>query len=261
MNRRLFLNIFICLVFCALSFSCQNGEKDAAAVKNETVVSEEKESVESAANTVDTTVSEASKNGFVVLTDVVPDAILEIRYFSTFNFMGVRVDGYNAPIAYLTKEAADSLKAVSDDVKAMGYRLKIFDAYRPQCAVDHFVRWSHEASDTLMKRYFYPDIDKPRLFEEGYIAKKSRHTCGSTIDLTLFDMNTEKEVDMGSPFDWLGEESHPDYAGVTPEQHKNRMILRDAMLRHGFRGISTEWWHFVLKNEPYPDTYFTFVIE
>ena len=175
--------------------------------------------------------------------------------------MGVRVDGYNAPIAYLTKEAADSLRAVSDDVKAMGYRLKIFDAYRPQCAVDHFVRWSKEASDTLMKRYFYPDIDKPRLFEEGYIAKKSRHSTGSTVDLTLFDMNTEKEVDMGSPFDWLGEESHPDYAEVTPEQHRNRMILKDAMLRHGFRSITTEWWHFTLKNEPYPDTYFTFVIE
>ena len=259
MNRRTFIYIIICLLLNGIVLSCKNKENGRDVVENEDT--NNIAAVESEETIADTTVSEASKNGFVVLTDVVPDAILEIRYFSTFNFMGVRVDGYNAPIAYLTKEAADSLKAVSDDVKAMGYRLKIFDAYRPQCAVDHFVRWSHEASDTLMKRYFYPDIDKPRLFEEGYIAKKSRHACGSTIDLTLFDMNTEKEVDMGSPFDWLGEESHPDYAGVTPEQHKNRMILRDAMLRHGFRGISTEWWHFVLKNEPYPDTYFTFVIE
>ncbi|MBO4615477.1 MAG: M15 family metallopeptidase [Bacteroidales bacterium] len=257
MNKRRLLNVIASLALCVLAFSCQNKE-NTNVTEEETVVKEEATSVEPAA---DTTVSEALKNGFVVVTDVVPDAILEIRYFSTFNFMGVRVDGYNAPIAYLTKEAADSLKAVSDDVKAMGYRLKIYDAYRPQCAVDHFVRWSQEAADTLMKRYFYPDIDKPRLFEEGYIAKKSRHTCGSTIDLTLFDMNTEKEVDMGSPFDWLGEESHPDYPGVTPEQHKNRMILRDAMVRHGFRGISTEWWHFVLKNEPYPNTYFTFPIE
>lgn len=258
MNKRILLYAIVSLAMCVLVISCQNKE-NASVTEPETEVKEEVTTVET--TKADTTVSEASKNGFVVVTDVVPDAILEIRYFSTFNFMGVRVDGYNAPIAYLTKEAADSLKAVSDDVKAMGYRLKIFDAYRPQCAVDHFVRWSQEASDTLMKRYFYPDIDKPRLFEEGYIAKKSRHTCGSTIDLTLFDMNTEKEVDMGSPFDWLGEESHPDYAGVTPEQHKNRMILRDAMVRHGFRGISTEWWHFVLKNEPYPNTYFTFVIE
>ena len=257
MNTKCLFSVIISLIFSVLVISCQNKE-NAAVSEKENAVKEEVSPVEAPA---DTTVSEASKNGFVVVTDVVPDAILEIRYFSTFNFMGVRVDGYNVPIAYLTKEAADSLKAVSDDVKAMGYRLKIFDAYRPQCAVDHFVRWSHEASDTLMKRYFYPDIDKPRLFEEGYIAKKSRHTCGSTIDLTLFDMNTEKEVDMGSPFDWLGEESHPDYAGVTPEQHKNRMILRDAMVRHGFRGISTEWWHFVLKNEPYPNTYFTFPIE
>ncbi len=257
MNTKCLFSVIISLIFSVMAVSCQNKE-NVAASENENAVKEEVVSEEASS---DTTVSEASKNGFVVVTDVVPDAILEIRYFSTFNFMGVRVDGYNAPIAYLTKEAADSLKAVSDDVKAMGYRLKIFDAYRPQCAVDHFVRWSQEASDTLMKRYFYPDIDKPRLFEEGYIAKKSRHTCGSTIDLTLFDMNTEKEVDMGSPFDWLGEESHPDYPGVTSEQHKNRMILRDAMLRHGFRGISTEWWHFVLKNEPYPNTYFTFPIE
>ena len=259
MRTKTFLNVVISLALCGLMFSCKNNEKNTVVEENketEAVVEEV-----NAENTADTIVSEASKAGFVVVTDVVPDAILEIRYFSTFNFMGVRVDGYNAPIAYLTKEAADSLKAVSDDVKAMGYRLKIYDAYRPQCAVDHFVRWSQEASDTLMKRYFYPDIDKPRLFEEGYMAKKSRHTTGSTIDLTLFDMNTEKDVDMGSPFDWLGEESHTDYAGVTPEQHKNRMILRDAMLRHGFRGISTEWWHFVLKNEPYPDTYFTFPIE
>ena len=259
MNTKHFWSIVVCCILCGLALSCQNKEN------NNNV--EEKDdasnaiTTETTQNAADTSMSEAEKNGFVVLTDVVPDAILEIRYFSTFNFMGVRVDGYNAPIAYLTKEAADSLKAVSDDVKAMGYRLKIFDAYRPQCAVDHFVRWSKEASDTLMKRYFYPDIDKPRLFEEGYIAKKSRHTTGSTVDLTLFDMNKEKEVDMGSPFDWLGEESHPDYEGVTPEQHQNRMILREAMLRHGFRAISTEWWHFTLKNEPYPDTYFTFVIE
>ena len=175
MKARTFFSVSILLMLCGLLFSCKNNEKNSAVEENkktEAVVEEG-----NAENTADTTVSEASKAGFVVVTDVVPDAILEIRYFSTYNFMGVRVDGYNAPIAYLTKEAADSLKAVSDDVKAMGYRLKIFDAYRPQCAVDHFVRWSQEASDTLMKRYFYPDIDKPRLFEEGYIAKKSRHTC------------------------------------------------------------------------------------
>ena len=201
------------------------------------------------------------KSGFVRITDVVPDVILEIRYYGTYNFMGKRIDGYEAPTAWLTCEAADSLKAVSDELVQKGYRLKIYDAYRPQCAVDHFVRWSQDPTDTLTKRYFYPMLDKPVLFEQEYIYEKSGHTRGSTVDLTLFDMNTEKEVDMGGTFDWFGEESHPDYKGITPEQFANRMILRDAMLRHGFKPLESEWWHFTLKNEPYPDTYFNFPVQ
>lgn len=198
---------------------------------------------------------------FVNLTDVVPDAILEIRYYSTYNFVGARVDGYLEPVALLTRQAADSLRAVSDDLKKQGYRLKIYDAYRPQCAVDHFVRWAADVNDTLMKPYFYPDVPRDRLFELGYIAKKSGHTRGSTVDLTLFDMATEKEVDMGGTFDWFGLESHPDYRGITPEQYHNRMILREAMLRHGFKPIGEEWWHFTLKDEPFPNTYFTFPVK
>ena len=197
---------------------------------------------------------------FVSLTEAVPDAILEIRYFGTYNFVGSRIDGYLAPTALLTQEAADSLKAVSDDVMKLGYRLKIYDAYRPQCAVDHFVRWSEDPADTLAKRFFYPMLDKPVLFEQDYIMAKSGHTRGSTVDLTLFDMDTEKEVDMGGTFDWFGEESHPDYTGITPVQYANRMVLRDAMLRHGFKPLDSEWWHFTLRNEPYPDTYFTFPV-
>ena len=197
---------------------------------------------------------------FVSLTEAVPDAILEIRYFSTYNFVGERIDGYLAPTALMTREAADSLRAVSDDVIKLGYRLKIYDAYRPQCAVDHFVRWASDVSDTTMRQYFYPDVDKSLLFEEGYIAEKSGHTRGSTVDLTLFDMTTEKEVDMGGTFDWFGEESHPDYMDITPEQYANRMILREAMLRHGFKPLEEEWWHFTLKDEPYPDTYFKFPV-
>ena len=199
-------------------------------------------------------------SGFVPITDVVPDVILEIRYYGTYNFIGTRIDGYDAPTAWLTRQAADSLKIVSDELKARGYRLKIYDAYRPQCAVDHFVRWAADVPDTLMKRYFYPDVDKSRLFELEFIMEKSGHTRGSTVDLTLFDMTTEKDVDMGGPFDWFGEESHPDYTGITPEQYANRMILRDAMLRHGFKPLDSEWWHFTLKDEPYPDTYFTFPV-
>ena len=210
---------------------------------------------------------------FVNLADAVPDAILEIRYYSTYNFVGTRVDGYLEPIALLTHQAADSLRAVSDDLKQMGYRLKIFDAYRPQCAVDHFVRWGADVNDTLMKPYFYPDVPRNKLFELGYIAKKSGHTRGSTVDLTLFDMTTEKEVDMGGTFDWFGRESHTDFGGnldtgeykandrITAEQFHNRMILREAMLRHGFKPIDEEWWHFTLKNEPFPKTYFTFPVK
>ena len=199
---------------------------------------------------------------FVSVTDVVPDAILEIRYFGTYNFVGERIDGYKAPTALLTKEAAAALKAVSDDVMAQGYRLKIYDAYRPQCAVDHFVRWAANVSDTRMKPYFYPNLDKSVLFEQEYIMAKSGHTRGSTVDLTLFDMRTEKEVDMGGTFDWFGRESHPDYKeGITPEQYANRMILREAMLRHGFKPLDTEWWHFTLIDEPFPARYFNFPVE
>lgn len=220
----------------------------------------------------------ADSSDFVVITDVIPDVILEIRYYSTYNFVGQRIDGYLAPTAMLTREAADSLRAVSDDVMAMGYRLKIYDAYRPQCAVDHFVRWAEDVEDLAMMPYFYPNVEKSRLFELDYIMAKSGHTRGSTVDLTLVDMATGKDVDMGGPFDWFGEESHPDFCGdpetgiydasactsplkITAEQFANRMILRSAMIRHGFKTLDSEWWHFTLKNEPYPDTYFTFPIE
>ena len=214
---------------------------------------------------------------FVTLTEAVPDAILEIRYFSTYNFVGDRIDGYLAPTALLTRAAADSLRAVSEDVMRLGYRLKVYDAYRPQEAVDHFVRWAADVKDTRMKTYFYPELRKQVLFKQGYIAEKSGHTRGSTVDLTLFDMMTEKEVDMGGTFDWFGPESHPDFCGnpetgvydakagakrrgLTEQQFRNRMILREAMLRHGFRPIDEEWWHFTLKEEPFPDTYITFPV-
>lgn len=216
---------------------------------------------------------------FVTLTDAVPDAILEIRYFGTYNFVGTRIDGYEEPTALLTKKAAEALKAVSDDVMAQGYRLKIYDAYRPQKAVDHFVRWASDLTDTKMKPYFYPDLNKNVLFKQDYIAEKSGHTRGSTVDLTLFDMKTEKEVDMGGTFDWFGPESHPDFCGnpetgkytgnnrkspagrsITAKQFANRMILRRAMLAHGFKPIGSEWWHFTLRDEPFPNTYFTFPV-
>lgn len=197
---------------------------------------------------------------FVTLTDVVPDAILEIRYFGTYNFVGTRIDGYLEPTALLTREAADSLQAVSRDVMAQGYRLKIYDAYRPQKAVDHFLRWAEDVTDVRMKSCFYPDLDKRELIPGGYIAAHSGHSRGSTVDLTLFDMCTQKDLDMGGPFDFFGELSHPGFRGIPEEQYGNRMLLRDLMLRHGFLPLAEEWWHFTLEKEPYPDTFFTFPV-
>lgn len=199
--------------------------------------------------------------GFVLLAEAVPDVIQEIRYYSTYNFVGERIDGYEEPCAMLTREAAAALKEVSDDVMSQGYRLKVYDAYRPQMAVDHFIRWAADTEDTRMKEYFYPEVDKRNLFVEGYIGRKSGHSRGSTVDLTLLDMKTGKEVDMGGTFDYFGERSHPDYTkDLTAEQIDNRGILRDAMTRHGFRPLDTEWWHFTLNQEPYPNTYFTFPV-
>ena len=196
---------------------------------------------------------------FVRIADVAPDVIQEIRYYSTYNFVGDRIDGYNIPSALMTREAATALKNVSDYVMQYGYRLKIYDAYRPQRAVDHFVRWAKRLDDTRMKDYFYPLEDKSQLFNKGYIDEYSGHSRGSTVDLTLFDMRTGKEVDMGGTFDYFGELSHPDYVGeLTQQQIDNRNFLRDAMLRFGFKPLATEWWHFTLRNEPFPDTYFTF---
>ena len=224
-----------------------------------------------------TAVGQQGREHFVSIPEAIPDAILEIRYFSTYNFIGDRIDGYLAPTALLTRAAADSLRAVSDDLMRMGYRLKIYDAYRPQMAVDHFVRWAADQKDQRMKSCFYPDLRKNVLFKQGYIMEKSGHTRGSTVDLTIFDMAAGKEVDMGGTFDWFGPESHPDFCGdpdtgvydaragrkrngITETQFRNRLILRKAMLRHGFKPLDEEWWHFTLKDEPFPDTYFTFPV-
>lgn len=199
-------------------------------------------------------------SGFTVLADFVPGIIQEIRYYSNYNFIGERIDGYEEPCALLTKEAARALKSVANEMNVRGYRLKVFDAYRPATAVKHFVLWGIEDTDIRMKQYFYPDLEKQELFIKGYIAKQSSHIRGSTVDLTLLDMASGKEVDMGSPFDFFGEISHPDYRGITDEQYQNRMELRNCMIRNGFEPIDCEWWHFTLKDEPYPDTYFDFPV-
>ncbi len=203
---------------------------------------------------------EQDPSGFVLLADFVPQIVQEIRYYSTYNFIGDRIDGYEEPCAILTREAARALKSASNELIVEGYRLKVFDAYRPLNAVKHFVLWGIEDQDIRMKPYFYPELEKQELFQKGYIAARSSHSRGSTVDLTLLDMKTGKEVDMGSPFDLFSEVSHPDYRGITDEQYSNRMTLQRVMIRSGFEPLSCEWWHFTLKNEPYPDTYFEFPV-
>ncbi len=199
-------------------------------------------------------------SGFVVLADYVPGIIQEIRYHSTYNFIGDRIDGYEEPVALLTLEAARALKAVSAALNVQGYRLKVFDAYRPARAVRHFVLWGIEDLDLRMKPFFYPTLEKQELFARGYIASRSSHSRGSTVDLTLLDMSTGREVDMGSPFDLFSEVSHPDCREISDEQYANRMLLQKAMLRGGFEPIDCEWWHFTLRGEPFPETLFDFPV-
>lgn len=199
-------------------------------------------------------------NGFVSVSDLFCGLLLDIRYYSSYNFVGSRVDGYEQPVAILTREAASALREAAEDAMKRGLIFKIFDAYRPQRAVDHFVRWAEDVSDIRMKPCFYPDIDKCDLFDKGFIARRSGHSRGSTVDLTLFDVRRGADLDMGGPFDFFGTLSHPDYDGITKQQHANRMLLQELMTDHGFRPLSTEWWHFTLKDEPYPESYFDFPV-
>ena len=202
----------------------------------------------------------SDRSDFVDLNEVINDLITDIRYYGDYNFVGERIDGYEEPLALLTKKAAEALKKVAAEAREKGYRLKIYDTYRPQKAVDHFVRWAEDLEDTRMKEHFYPEVDKSELFEKEYIYKRSGHSRGSTVDLTLFDVKKNEDLDMGGTFDYFGELSHPDYRGISQIQYENRMILRELMLKHGFLPLESEWWHFTLKDEPYPNTYFTFPV-
>ncbi len=204
--------------------------------------------------------AEMDTSGFVLLADLIPDIVQEIRYYSSYNFIGSRINGYEEPCAILTRKAARALQAVSNEAIVQGYRLKIYDTYRPARAVRQFVLWGIEDLDLRMKPYFYPELQKQELFVRGYIASRSSHSRGSAVDLTLLDMKTGKEVDMGGPFDYFGELSHPDYRGITEDQFENRMTLQRLMTRNGFVPIDCEWWHFTLGDEPYPDTYFDFPV-
>ncbi|MFC3893864.1 M15 family metallopeptidase [Lentzea rhizosphaerae] len=221
-------------------------------------------------------------SGFVVLRDVDPTILHDIRYDTAHNFVGTRIDGYQAPLCILTRPAALALRKVQREMLAQGLTLKVYDCYRPQRAVDHFVRWARDLADQRMKAEFYPNVDKTRLFEDGYIAEKSGHSRGSTLDLTVVKLPPRHQrayvpgeklvhcfapnrfpdntVNMATGYDCFDTLSHTDDPRVTGKARDNRQLLKSAMGRAGFRNLPEEWWHFTLNGEPYPDTYFDFPV-
>jgi D-alanyl-D-alanine dipeptidase len=198
---------------------------------------------------------------FVYIKNEIPNIVEDIRYYGENNFVGSRINGYIAPRAIFTREATDALKKVQRELNSFGLGLKVFDSYRPQKAVDHFVRWGKDLKDTKMKKEYYPTVDKKSLFKEGYIAKKSGHSRGSTIDLTIIDLENGTELDMGSRFDFFSKKSWVRYKNITPQQRGNRVLIHTIMVRYGFKSYAEEWWHFTLKNEPYSDKYFNFDVK
>lgn len=199
--------------------------------------------------------------GFVYAQDSLPDLKVELRYYYDNNFVGKQIDGYVNEVVITTTETMEALKKVQADLKAEGLTLKVFDAYRPQRAVNHFVHWAKQVNDTMMKHYFYPNVEKRHLFKDGYIASKSRHSSGSTLDVTIVNLETGKELDMGSPFDFFGKESWVTHSNLTKKQMANRQRLQHVMLKNGFINYPQEWWHFTIKNEPFKNRYFDFLVE
>lgn len=200
-------------------------------------------------------------DGFVYAKSVIPDLDVELRYFTTNNFVGDTITGYNANTLILTKQTAEALKLVQDELQLQNLCIKVYDGYRPQRAVNHFMVWAKVLDDTLKKQQFYPRVEKRNLFNEGYIASRSGHSRGSTLDLTITDGNTGEPLDMGSPYDFFGEESWVNYKKITETQAANRELLQKVMQKYNFRNYEFEWWHFTLRWEPFPETYFDFLVE
>jgi D-alanyl-D-alanine dipeptidase len=196
---------------------------------------------------------------FVDAATVVPGLVLDMRYAGSHNFVGRPIDGYVAPHCLLTQPAAAALAEVARDLEPRGLVIKAFDCYRPVRAVENFMHWARDLTDTAGKVEFYPDVDKRTLFRDGYIASHSGHSRGSTIDLTLARADG-RELAMGTPFDFFSSKSWTADPTIGAEQHANRMVLAAAMHRRGFRGYDKEWWHFTLRDEPFPETYFDFPV-
>lgn len=200
-------------------------------------------------------------DGFVYIQEVIPDIVVDLRYSGDNNFVGEKIDGYLEPECIITARAAYALKNVQDELKKFGLSLKIFDAYRPTSAVDHFVKWSKNTDDRKTKNKYYPKVDKSDLIEQEYIAVESSHSRGSAVDLTIVSYKNHREIDMGTSFDFFDKKSSIYNKSVTPAQRSNRMLLHFLMTKNGFVAYEKEWWHFRLKNEPFPKTYFNFPVE
>ena len=257
---------FICLLYLSIFFvSCKsdNGIDTDNAMKSENIMSENEEDEEKDYIEINLTPDNLNiyqSDKFVLLKNEIPYIKERIRYSGYENFIGKPVSGYEGDVAILTKEAANALKKANEEFNKLGFGIVVYDAYRPMRAVEEFVKWTEDLNDTKMKQKFYPNINKSDMIKNGYISKKSGHSRGSTIDLSLYDLRTYNYLDMGGEFDYFGEKSHYDYKGLTIEQKENRKILRDTMVKYGFKPISTEWWHFTLIDEPYKDEYFDFPV-
>ena len=220
---------------------------------------------------------------FVNIKKMIPQIQIDMRYFSAHNFIGRKVEGYQAPVCLLTRPAAQALNTVVEQMRPMGLTVKVYDCYRPQTAVNDFVRWATELDNTTMRTEFYPSVDKTRLFSDGYIAARSGHSRGSTLDLTIVPLGSEtplaesirkqvsctapqsqrypdNSLDFGTGFDCFSPVSHPSYQAISAQAKANRLLLQSLMIRAGFKPLDTEWWHFTLTNEPYPNTYFDFPV-
>jgi D-alanyl-D-alanine dipeptidase len=198
--------------------------------------------------------------GFIKLNDIDSAIIVDLKYNTKSNFTGKIVRGYKSNTAILSNEASIALINAQNDFKKLGYSLIVFDAYRPQSAVDFFFEWSKDLNDTINKNSYYPNINKSQLFAQGYIAKKSGHSRGSTVDVSLVDLSTMKQIDMGSIYDYFGIQSSTFYPNISDSQKNNRMILYNIMINNGFKNYSKEWWHFTLENEPFQE-YFDFLVD
>jgi len=199
--------------------------------------------------------------GFVYLTDYIPDLKLDLRYASSHNFVGRPIAGYKKKVCIVTESCAKKLQKINKELKKYDLAILIYDAYRPQKAVNDFLLWARDLQDTLMKKEFYPYIPKKELFKRGFIASKSRHSSGSTVDLTLYSLKYNAVLDMGGTYDYFGVKSYVNYKKLNKEQQYNRQFLQKIMQKYGFRSYYKEWWHFTLRNEPYVNHYFNFDVE